>query len=160
MNILKNKHVLTASLVAPLLALMSYFAIDFFVGETPHAAREGQSYQLVEKSNCRYDSGQCDLQNGDFRLSLNPEWGTDGQLLLTLQSVFPLEGVVISLARGGAGDTVPVNMRAVSGDGLAWSIMLDNPDPADDRLRLVASSNQSLWYADAAMKFALSGDGQ
>ena len=42
MKFLKNKHVVTATLVAPLLALMAYFAIDFFVGEPPQAAREGQ----------------------------------------------------------------------------------------------------------------------
>ena len=60
MKFLKNKHLLTASLVAPILALMSYFAIDALVGETPHAAEEGQSYQLVEKQNCRYNSGSYD----------------------------------------------------------------------------------------------------
>jgi hypothetical protein len=155
MNILKNKHVLAAALVAPLLALMSYFAIDFFVGEAPHAAEEGQSYQLAEKSNCRYNSGKCDLQNGDFKLSLTPEWRGDGQLLLTLQSEFPLDGIVISLVAGEVEDNPPVNMRSVSDDGLAWSINLDNPDPGTGRVRLVASSNRSLWYGDAALKFAL-----
>jgi len=37
-------------LVAPVLAIMGYFALDFFVGETPHAAEEGQSYKLVGPS--------------------------------------------------------------------------------------------------------------
>jgi hypothetical protein len=152
---LKNKHLLIASLVAPLLALMSYFAIDFFVGETPHPAEEGRSYQLVEKSNCRYDRGKCDMQNGDFRLSLSPQWGGTGQMLLTLTSEFPLDGVVISLVAGATEENPPVQMRAISDDGLVWSLNLDNPDPLKDRLRLVASSNQSLWYGDVAMKFAL-----
>jgi hypothetical protein len=160
MNILKNKHLLAASLVAPLLALMSYFAIDYFVGESPHAAEAGQSYQLVEKSNCRYDSGACDLQNGEFRLSLSPEWGGEGQLLLTLRSEFPLEGVVISLVASEVDDNPPVNMQAISDDGLAWSVNLDNPVPGKDRLRLVASANQSLWFGDVALKFALPDAGQ
>ena len=71
MSILKNRHVLVASLVAPLLALLAWFAIDFFTSETPHAAVEGQSYALVEKPNCRYDSGLCGLKNNDFELELS-----------------------------------------------------------------------------------------
>jgi len=160
MNILKNKHIVTASLVAPLLALMSYFAIDFFVGESPHAAEEGGSYQLVEKSNCRYNSGHCDLQNGDFRLNLSPQWDSNGQLQLTLVSEFPLDGVVISRVANGVGEQPPVQMQATSDDGLAWSVSLDNPVPGADRLRLVASSNKALWYGDVAMKFALPITGQ
>lgn len=155
MKILKNKHVLVAALVAPLLALMSYFAIDFFVGESPHAAEEGQSYKLVEKSNCRYNSGNCGLKNGDFELSLSSEWVGDGQLLLTLRSEFPLDGIVIALVQNEADDNPPVDMQMVSDDGLTWSLNLSNPSPGQDRLRLVASSNQSLWYGDVAMKFAL-----
>jgi len=160
MNILKNKHLLIASLVAPLLALMSYFAIDFFVGESPHPAEEGRSYQLVGKSNCRYESGKCDLQNGDFRLSLSPQWGRNGQMLLTLTSEFPLDGVVISRVAGATDEHPPEQMRAISDDGLSWSLNVDNPDPVKDRLRLVASSNQSFWYGDVAMKFALPRTGQ
>lgn len=159
MNILKNKHMLTAALVAPILAVMSYFAIDFFMGETPHAAEEGQSYQLVEKPNCRYNSGLCGLKNGDFELSLSPEWSSDGQLLLTLQSEFPLDGVVIALVQNEADDNLPQDMRAMSDDGLVWSVNLVHTDPGKDRLRLVAASNQSLWYGDVGMKFALAGTG-
>jgi len=155
MSIIKNKHMLVAALVAPLLALMSYFAIDFFVGESPHAAEEGQSYQLVEKSNCRYNSGNCGLKNGDFELNLSYEWAGDGQLLLTLRSEFPLDGVVIALVQSEADDNLPVDMQMMGDDGLAWTVNLSNPNPGHDRLRLVASSNRSLWYGDVAMKFAL-----
>ena len=71
MNVLKNKHVLVAALVAPLLALMAWFAIDLMTGEEPHAAIEGQSYALVELPNCRYDSGRCGLKNNEFRLDIS-----------------------------------------------------------------------------------------
>jgi hypothetical protein len=156
MTFFKNKHVLTATLVAPLLALMSYFAIDFFVGEPPHAAEEGQSYQLVEKPNCRYDSGHCGLKNGDFELGLSPEWTGDGRLALTLQSEFPLDGVVIALAQIEADDKPPVDMTRSSDDGRVWTVTFGRANPEHDRLRLVASSNQSLWFGDVALKFAIS----
>ena len=68
----KNKHVVIAMLVAPVLAIMAWFAVDYFVGERPHAATPGSAYTLVAKSNCRYASGQCDLENADFKLRIRP----------------------------------------------------------------------------------------
>ena len=70
MSVLRNKHVLVSALVAPLLALMAYFAIDHFMGETPHAAVEGRSYPLVEKPGCRWESGSCGLKNNEFELDM------------------------------------------------------------------------------------------
>jgi hypothetical protein len=160
MSFFKNKHVLTASLVAPLLALMSYYAIDFFVGEKPHAAEDGQSYQLVEKPNCRYESGSCGLKNGDFELLLVPEWLDNGQLQLILSSEYPLDGVVIAVENNKTGTPLPTDMLAASEDGLVWSVVLTTSAPAQDRLRLVASASQSLWFGDVALKFAMAGTGQ
>jgi hypothetical protein len=154
-NILKNKHILTASLVAPILALMSYFAIDFLVGETPHAAEEGRSYQLVEKPNCRYDSGSCGLKNGDFELKLHAENLEGDRLLLVLESAFPLDGVLLGLVENGADEAHPVEMRPAGDDGLSWSLDVARQNPEKDRIHLVASSAGSLYYGDAAMKFTL-----
>jgi hypothetical protein len=152
---LKNKHLLTASLMAPILALMSYFAIDALVGESPHAAEEGQSYQLVEKPNCRYDSGSCGLKNGDFELKLHTEELENDRLLLVLESVFPLEGVLVGLLESEADEAQPVDMRPVGDDGLTWSLDLVRPNPEAGRLQLVAAAKGSLYYGDVAMKFTL-----
>ncbi len=160
MSFFKNKHVLTASLVAPLLAVMAYYAIDFFVGEKPHAAEDGQSYQLIEKPNCRYESGACGLKNGDFELLLVPEWIGEGQLQLTLNSEFPLDGVVIAVDQKETNRPLPTDMLAASEDGLVWATVLSSSDPAQDRLRLVASASQSLWYGDVALKFAMASTEQ
>jgi len=154
-NFLKNKHILTAAIVAPVLALISYFGVNYLVGETPHAAQEGQSYKLVEKSSCRYDSGHCELKNGEFELKLSTEELDDGRLLLVLKSVFPLNGVLVALVESGADEKQPVDMRPVSDDGLVWSLDIARPDPERDRLHLVASSNRSLYLGDVAMKFTL-----
>jgi hypothetical protein len=46
-------------------------------------------------------------------------------------------------------------MRPVGDDGRAWTIELASPDTEVDRMRLVAAAGQSLYYGDAALKFAL-----
>jgi len=134
---------------------MGYFAVTVFMGESPHAAVEGQSYQLVEKPNCRYNSGNCGLKNGDFELKLGVDWLEDDRMVLMLNSVFPLNGVKVALVENEADDTLPVDMRPLGDDGLAWSLNMARPDPERDRLRLVASANSSLYFGDVAMKFTL-----
>ena len=155
MSIFKSKHVVTASIVAPVLALIGYFGINALVGESPHAAEEGQSYQLVEMPSCRYSSGRCGLKNADFELNLRTESLADDRLLLTLESEFPLDGVKVALVEHEADEKQPVDMRAMSEDGLVWSLEIASPDPERNRLRLVASANGSLYFGDAAMKFTL-----
>lgn len=150
---LRNKHLMTAALVAPILALISYFAIDAFVGESPHAARPGQSYRLAEKPNCRYESGSCGLKNGDFELLLRPDLTVGESLVLILESEFPLDGVVLALIDAEAGESSPQDMQPRNDSGLVWSLEMPRPDPQNSRLRLAASANEALWYGDAALKF-------
>lgn len=147
-----------ATIIAPLLAVISYYAIDFFVGEPAIPAEAGQSYQLVEKPNCRYQSGFCGMKNGDFELNLSPEWVGEDRLKLILRSEFPLQGVLIAVVENEQDESRPSEMLAVSDDGLVWSSTLAGPDPARDRLRLVASSNDSLWYGDVALTFSIPGE--
>lgn len=156
MAILKNKHFMTASIVAPVLALIAYFSIDAILSEKPQAAEEGQSYQLVEKPNCRYDSGRCGLKNGDFELNLSTERLDDDRMRLILNSAFPLKGVKAALIEDETDQKQPVDMQPVSDDGLVWALEMARPDPERNRLRLVASANRSLYFGDVAMKFTLS----
>ena len=155
MNILKNKHLLIATLMAPVLGLIGYFGVNALVGEKPHAAEAGQSYQLVEKPNCRYSSGICGMKNVDFELTLGYEWVENDRMLLTLTSQNPLEGVVMALAESGKAQSKPVAMRSVGEDGMTWSLDIPHPDAERDRLHLVASSNGTLYFGDVAMKFTL-----
>lgn len=153
MSILKNKHLMAASLVTPVLALLGYFAVNAWVGETPHKAEEGASYQLVEMPNCRYDSGYCGLKNGDFELKFSHQWRQGGNLLLTLKSAFPLEGVKLALVEDENDDQAPLNMKALGVEGTEWTIEVRPVNPESNRLRLVASSGGSLYFGDAALKF-------
>ena len=152
---MKNKHLVTAAIVAPVLALIGYFGVNALVGESPHAAEEGQSYQLVEMPSCRYSSGRCGLKNSDFELNLSTESLEDGRLLLLLESEFPLEGVKVALVEDEGDEQQPVDMRPMGEDGLIWSLEMARPDPERNRLHLVALANRSLYFGDVATKFTL-----
>ena len=153
MSVFKNKHFVVAMLVAPVLAVLAYYAIHALVGERPQPAVEGASYPLVEMPGCRYGSGRCALENGDFVLEFRPAGVAGGRLTLTMISAFPLEGVMIALVENSEDDTPPTAMQPTSGDGLGWSVKILRPDPGRHRLRLVASSAGSLYYGDVSTAF-------
>ena len=155
MSIWSNKHVVVATLMAPVLALIAYFGINAMVGEDPHVAEAGQSYQLVSKPNCRYSSGVCGLKNADFELTLNFERLNGNRFLLKLISAHALDGVLMAQAANEADEKQPEEMRPVGQDGLNWSLEMEDVDPEHHRLHVVASSRGSLYYGDTAMKFML-----
>lgn len=146
-----NKHVIVALIVAPILSVLAWIAVGNMIGEKPAPAKAGQTYPLVEKSNCRWQSGACNLENEDFELVLSYREASTGRQLL-LQSSHALEGVALGVgAEDGEGQ--PQMMRAVDGQGLEWLITLpQRPDP-QQRIRLVARSGGSTWFADASTAF-------
>ena len=156
----KNKHVIIATLMAPVLAVIAYFGVNYMVGERPHAAEAGQSYQLVEKSNCRYASGSCGLKNADFELTLHFELLAGDRMLLKMASVYPLDGVLVALAENETDDRPPVAMQAVDAQGLEWSFTIARPDAENHRLRLVASAAGAKYFGDVALKFTLAQPGE
>jgi hypothetical protein len=153
MSFWKDKHVVMASVMAPVLGLVAYFGMGALIGEKPQPAEAGKSYQLVEKSNCRYNSGLCGLKNVDFELTLSAEPLEAGRLLLKLHSENPLDGVKVALIENSTDETLPLDMQASGSDGLDWSMDIEIPDPERDRLRVVASSRQILYFGDVATKF-------
>ena len=155
MNFLRNRHVVVAALVAPVLALIAYFGMDYMFGETPHAAVEGQSYPLVEKPGCRWDSGSCGLKNNEFNLELSYERISGDLLRLNVESVFPLDGIMLAVVMSDTDDRPPVPMEPASADGLDWVLEIRLPQPESDRIRLAASSGGSIYYGDASAKFTL-----
>jgi len=155
MRFLKNKHVVVAMLVAPVLTILGYYTLDALVGEKPTPALEGQSYPLAEKPNCRYASGLCELRNGDFELQLVTRSLSEDRVALTLTSVVPLDGVMVALVEDAASDAPPVPMDPLGSDGLAWSLDMPRLNAERHRLRVAASSGGSLYYGDAATRFTL-----
>ena len=152
----KNKHVIIAMIVAPILAVLAWVAVGQFMGEKPQAAKPGQSYPLVEKSNCRYSSGACDLENEDFRLRLTVHEGVAGPEFL-LSSSHALEGVVLAISDLRT-EATPAAMRATDGQGLEWRLALEQIPGAEQRIRLVASAGGSSYFADASSAFLQSED--
>ncbi|MBT8073454.1 MAG: hypothetical protein HKP21_07065, partial [Xanthomonadales bacterium] len=100
-------------------------------------------------------SGICGLKNGDFELTLGFEWLEGGRMLLKLESVNPLDGVLLALVEDEDEKKSPSEMQAADPNGLTWQLEIERPDPQRHRLRLVASANQALYFGDAAMKFTL-----
>jgi hypothetical protein len=143
-----NKHVVVALIVAPVLSILAWYAVGEFAGEKAEPATRGDSYPLVEKSNCRYESGSCDLENGDFKLTLQ----VTESAVLTMQSAHPLQGVLVSV-----GDPVlqldPGPMHRVDPEGLSWRLPLEQVPGAGERIRLVAQTRGNTYFADASTLF-------
>ena len=147
----KNKHVVIAMIVAPILSILAWIAVGQFTGVQPEAARKGQSYPLVEKSNCRYESGACDLENEDFKLRLTLQEGATGPEFV-LSTSHPLEGVVLAVSPPDE-QVQPTAMRASDGQGLEWRMALAGVPGAQERVRLVAQSAGSSYFAEASTTF-------
>ncbi len=151
----KNKHVIAALIITPILAVLGYFAVDALVSETPHAAKKGASYKLAEKPNCRYTSGMCGLKNGEFELKLTTNWLDGNRMRLHLSSVAPLDGAKISMVDDESDQQVPQDMLRNSEDGTSWIIDMNRPDREKSRLRIAVSSDGVLYYGDAGTKFTV-----
>lgn len=154
--LLTNKHVVIAMIVAPILAVLAWFATGSLTGESPQVAVPGQSYPLVEKSNCRYPSGSCDLQNEELKLTLAYEEDLASPQLV-LHSSHPLEGVVLGIASPDE-EVAPAVMHAADGQGLEWRLAIGPLPGPEQRIRLVAMSGGSSYFADAATLFLQSGE--
>ena len=146
--IFTNKHVVIAMIVAPVLAILAWFAVGQIAGEQAQPAQRGQSYPLVAKSNCRYASGRCDLENEDFKLALRFEPGDE----LLVQSAHPLQGIMISVGSPGQ-DLPPVAMTAVDTAGMNWRYSLSAAPGVEDRIRLVASTGASAYFGESTTVF-------
>lgn len=150
----KNKHFIVALLIAPILATIAYFGVDMAVSEKPHAAKEGESYKLISKSNCRYTSGLCDMENGEFKVQFRSENLTDTTLTLSLSSKYPLEGIAIAVA-GNEEQTEPSEMLSMDDSAQKWSIDLPAQDIDQKKLRIAIRSDNVLYFGEAETKFVV-----
>ena len=147
-----NKHVVVAMLVAPVLAILAWFAIDYFLAERPHAAQPGDSYKLIARSNCRYASGQCDLANGDFELNLKPTALSPAALTLSMRSRFPLQQATIGFI-GESAQASPSKMTSGDERATSWSATLAIPQGDATTLGLVVSSQGAEYFAEIPTAF-------
>jgi len=142
-----NKHVIVAMLVAPILAIIAWFAVDRVVGEEPQPAVEGQSYPLVAKPGCRYAGGECELVNGDFRLAVSVDSVGD----LRVSASHALDDLRIAV--GGADEFgEPLAMRSDDAGRQQFRVSVGRL-PADAQLRLLASAGGSQYFAEMSLAF-------
>ena len=146
-----NKHVIIALIVGPILAILAWLAVGQIAGEKAAVAVSGQSYPLVEKSDCRYESGHCKLENEDFKLVLTVKQRGINSVLV-LKSVHALEGVLVSVAELG-GESTPTAMRSGGGENMEWEVILDEAPTPGQRIHLVASSGGTQYFGDASTLF-------
>jgi hypothetical protein len=146
-----NKHVVIALIVAPILSVLAWFAVGSLTGEQAAPAEAGRDYPLVAKSSCRWSSGQCELENEDFELTLR--YSDAGNLLV--HSAFPLEGVVVSVYDPEArGEIPPVALLPVDSAGHDWRHPASDRPVAGERIRLVAAAEGSRYYGEMSTAFA------
>ncbi len=148
-----NKHVILALLIAPVLAIIAWFSVDYFVAERPHAARPGASYPMVAKPNCRRLSEGCELVNEDFRLVVAVTQFDAGGVEIDLTSVFPLSQAAIGVANGGVDDGAPVALAAADTEARRWRGRVDGSIEADSLLRVAVVAEESTYYAEIPVTF-------
>ena len=151
-SLLTNKHFLVALIVAPILAILSYFAVDYTVSEKPHKAVKGESYPLIAKSNCRYESGKCTFENGEINISLSSEATGSNTVSIKLVSDLPLQGVKIGLSTS-EGTFPPQDMLKTKDDNKEWLTEVKNNNIENARLQLALSVNDTFYYGETETTF-------
>ncbi|MEN7343316.1 MAG: hypothetical protein AAAFM81_10255 [Pseudomonadota bacterium] len=146
----RNKHVVVAMLVAPVLAIMAWFAVDRLVGEQPHAAIEGAAYPLIPQPVCRYASGQCLLKNGDFELVIEP---TRRRGSLFLRPKHPISAAVVSRSSDGLTFDPEVPFTPDGSSSTLWRGSLGATLSRTDTLRIAVSASGATYYAEITMMF-------
>ena len=152
MQILKNKHLVLAMFVAPILAIIAYFAVDSLVSEKPHQARQGESYKLAAKSNCRYQSGLCTLQNGDVQVSVRVERLSDSLIRMFLQANMPVQNALASFVSESS-EAEPVSMYRDDTEQDTWTASFEVSEPEKSTLRLALEMSGTLFYAETPAVF-------
>lgn len=147
---LGNRHVVVAMLVAPLLAVLAWFAVGWLAGDVPDAAvpaQAGQAYPLVEQSGCRYAGGRCRLRNNDVSVDIRFTSAT----ALQIESAQTLDSVLIGLR--SEAEATPIAAAPVDAGQRRWRLTLPAPPDSGDHLRLVANGGGVSYYGEASLVF-------
>lgn len=149
-GLMGNRHLVIALMVTPLLAMAGWWASGLFADHEPVPAQKGSVYPLLEKSNCRYASGRCLLENVDFTIALTYGFGSDGHFLIA-QASHPLSNILLAVAEDE--QSAPQAMERRDTERQEWRLALDGRPSAAARIRLVARNADVTWYGDAATHF-------
>ena len=149
----KNKHLIIALLVAPILAILAWFAVGQIAGEKAQVAEPGVAYPLVARSNCRWESGECELVNNNLKLTILPlELGAQ-YTRLSLDSEFPLAQATFALLSDG--NEITANAEHDESADAAAQMIVTIPAFADPEamLRVAVTVHESLYFAEVPVIF-------
>ena len=155
----KNPHLVTALLVAPVLAVFAYMAIDALVRERPAPAVAGAVYPLVARPNCRRPGGQCTLVNASVELHLAATSESLARARIRITASHPLQRVALAITDSTLASPELTPFAAVDRDRHVWQGELQRTATGASAVRLAAVSNDSRFFAEFSSDF-LAGDGQ
>ncbi len=140
-------------LVAPLLAIFAWYGVDAIVAERAESAKPGELYPLVARSNCRYESGQCDLVNNEFKLVIRAVEVQPGKTTLALESEFPLANARLSLVSGDNEVLATVVPGRPSDMPAQWIVTIASSAAPAAILRVAVTVQQSVYFAEVPVIF-------
>ena len=149
----KNMHVAIALIVAPILAILAWFAVGQIAGEKAQVAEPGGAYPLVARSNCRWESGECELHNNDLEITILPlELGAQ-YTRLSLDSELPLAQATFALVSDG--NEVAANAEHDASPDAEAQMIVTIPSFADPEamLRVAVTVQESLYFAEVPVVF-------
>ncbi|MDC9727420.1 MAG: hypothetical protein PSN35_06265, partial [Candidatus Thioglobus sp.] len=104
------------------------------------------------KPNCRWESGHCDLVNGDLELSITTNSLNYGQNYLHLRSETPLQKVNFSLVRQKNSQSLPKSMVQEDAAGTSWKSALIQINQTD-YLQFAVQAGGSTFYVEVPATF-------
>jgi len=153
MSFFKNKHVVTSMIVAPILAIASYYLVDLAVKEQPRNAVAGNAYKLIAKSNCRFSSGKCDLENGSFKSTLRVSQ-KNGSQVLRLTSEHSLQTAKVGFVTSDGEEAGPFSLVAETDSGNIWATQFSVPADESTLLRVALTAEGAHYYSETTMGFS------
>ncbi|MEM8983894.1 MAG: hypothetical protein AAGC71_12765 [Pseudomonadota bacterium] len=143
----RSPHIIVALLVAPVLAVLAYFAASKLVGDTAGPAQRGASYPLLVGANCRRSSGQCQLSNAQLRIDLTMTAYSDAAITLELYASNTFDGVLIG---DGTDKATASPFERIA--PLRWRVALPHPSDAAT-LPFVAVADTTAFFAELPTDF-------
>ena len=139
-------------MVTPILAIMSYYLVDLLLREKPAQAIAGQTYKLIAKSNCRFSSGACDLENGNFKSTITIS-APNGKQILFLDANKSLQQAVIGFVTSDGEESGPFELNANDVTNKHWSTEFSLQVNAETTMRVALSANDAYYYSETKMDF-------
>ena len=152
MSLLQNKHVITALIVAPILAIGSYYLVDLLVREQPQKPIAGQVYKLIAQPNCQFSSGLCELSNGNLKTTIIVS-KTKGQQGLILTANKVLQQVNVGFVTSDGHEVGPLEL-ALNDAQDQWFTVFDLLADATTTLRVAIRANDAFYLSETTMGFS------